>query len=139
MPTDSDSSVSVYLSTTPIGAKLPHMNRKRHLPEEVRGFLGSIFFVPLVSAIAMLAAVLIPSAAALRRIEVGRLFAVGLAAGIVGVILLFFARLPLYRQHRFWTVGPRALDRLHRRLYWLAYLCVLAGIGLLVLVWFRLG
>ena len=117
------------------------MSKKRpdwYLPEEVLGLLSSIFFLPIIAAIAVLTSMLLPSITTLQRVDLTRLFAVGLAAGICGVIFLFFARLPLYRQRRFWTFGPRELDRFHRRLYWLAYLFVLASIGLLVIVWFRL-
>jgi hypothetical protein len=119
---------------------LGDMNKKGsdwRLPEEVLGFLGSIFFLPVIAAIAVLSAMLLPSITSLQRMDITRLFWVGFAAGISGVILLFFARLPLYRQRRFWTFGPRELDRFHRRLYWSAYLVVLASIGLLVIVWLR--
>jgi uncharacterized membrane protein len=108
------------------------------LPEEVLGFLSSIFFMPLVATIAILTATLLPPITTLQRVDVTRIFAVGLTAGVCGIVLLFFARLPLYRQRRFLTFGPRELDRFHRRLYWLAYLFVLASVGLLVIDWFRL-
>ncbi|MEI7807069.1 MAG: hypothetical protein WCJ07_01150 [Verrucomicrobiota bacterium] len=117
------------------------MSKKRsdwHLPEEVPGFLSSIFFMPITAAIAVLAAMLLPSVTSLRDIAITRLFWIGLATGIFGTILLFVARFPLYRQKRFWTTGPRELDGFHRRLYWLAYLAVLGSIGLLVIVWLRL-
>jgi hypothetical protein len=32
------------------------------------------------------------------------------ALGFIGAVLLFFARLPLYRQRRFFAFGPRQLD-----------------------------
>jgi hypothetical protein len=47
--------------------------------------------------------------------DVRALFGVGLGAGAIGVVTLFVARLPLYKQHRFWTYGPKQLDRKHRR------------------------
>jgi hypothetical protein len=50
---------------------------------------------------------------------------------------LFLARLPLYRARRFWTVGPRQLDRKHRRYYWLAYVAVTVSLLLLWIVWLR--
>jgi ABC-type Fe3+-siderophore transport system permease subunit len=109
----------------------------RQLPEEVIGLLSSIFFMPAIAAIGVLAAMLLPSITSFRGMDVTRLFWVGVATGISGVILLFLARLPLYRQRRFWTFGPRELDRFHRRLYWLAYLVVLASLGLLLIVWFK--
>jgi len=113
------------------------MSKRRsdwHLPEEVLGLLSTLFLVP---AIAVIAGLLLPAITTLRSVDVTRLFSVGLAAGAAGAVLLFFARLPLYRQRRFWTFGPRELDRFHRRLYWLAYFVVLASISLLGIVWFR--
>ena len=110
----------------------------RHLPEEVLGFLSTIFLMPAIGAIAMLTAMLLPSVTTLQRVDVTRLFSVGLAVGAVGAVLLLFARLPLYRQRRFFTFGPRGLDRLHRRLYWLAYLFVVCSIVVLGIVWLRL-
>jgi hypothetical protein len=115
------------------------MSNKRsdwHLPEEVIGFLSSVFFMPVSAVIALLAATLLPSITSLRGMVLTRLFWIGLAAGIVGTVLLFLARIPRYRQRRFLTFGPRELDRLHRRLYWLAYLVVFVSIGLFVVVWF---
>jgi len=67
-----------------------------------------------------------------------QIFYSALGLAVIGTVLLFFARFPLYRQHRFWTAGPRELDRNHRRLYWLAYLFVASSIVLLAVVWFRL-
>ena len=115
------------------------MNKKRpdwYLPEEVLGLLSTIFFAP---AIAALAALLLPAITSLHGADVTRLFSVGLGAGVCGIVLLIFARLPLYRQRRYWTFGPRELDRFHRRLYWSAYLFVLASILFLVIVWFRVS
>jgi drug/metabolite transporter (DMT)-like permease len=106
----------------------------RHLPEEVLGFLGSIFFLPAMAVI-LITATLLPSVTPMRGEVITRLYWVGVAVGVCGVVLLFFARLPLYRQRRFWTFGPRELDRFHRRLYWLAYLVVLVSIGLFAIVW----
>ena len=59
----------------------------------------------------------------------------GVVAGVVGMVLLFFARLPFYRQRRFLVFGPRELDRSHRRLYWLAYAVLLVSTGLFRMVW----
>jgi hypothetical protein len=113
------------------------MSKKRlewHLPEEVVGFLSTIFFVP---AIAVIAALLLPVISSLHSADVAKLFFSGLGAGACGIILLFLARLPLYRQRRFWAFGPRELDRFHRRLHWLAYFFLIASILFLVTVWFR--
>jgi hypothetical protein len=108
----------------------------RQIPEEVLGFLGTLFLMPVVS---FSFCSLLLSATSLYNVDLTKLFLAGLGAGLSGIVLLFFARLPLYRQRRFLTYGPRSLDKLHRRLYWLAYLTVLASIGLMAVVWFRLG
>jgi len=73
----------------------------------------------------------------LKRAEVLHLYYTALGCGVVGIVLLFFARLPLYRRRRFWTVGPRELDRFHRKLYKLAYVFVVLSILLLLVVWAR--
>ncbi|MFA6544595.1 MAG: hypothetical protein WCS99_09240 [Limisphaerales bacterium] len=51
---------------------------------------------------------------------------------LVGVLLLFFARLPLYRQRRFLTFGPGQLAGVHRRLYFAAYVCL--GFGVVMML-----
>jgi hypothetical protein len=117
------------------------MSKKRsdwNLPEEVLGLLSTLFIMPAIAVIAILAASLLPTITSLHRVDVTSLFWFGLVAGVFGIILLFFARLPLYRQRRFFAFGPRELDRFHRRLYWLSYLVVLVSVGLFVIVWFRL-
>ena|SRR5665213_2724164 len=53
--------------------------------------------------------------------------------GIIGIALLFVARLPLYRQRRFFTFGPGALDTRHRKFYRWAYLFIGASVVLLAL------
>jgi hypothetical protein len=105
------------------------------IPEEVLGLLSTIFLAP---GIAVLTSLLFPAIEALHSANITRLFAVGLGVGTSSIVLLFFARLPLYRERRFWTFGPRELDRNHRRLYWLAHLFLVASIIFLVVVWFRL-
>lgn len=111
----------------------------RHLPQEVLGLLGTVLLMPAIAVILVLSATLLPPITSLRCVDSTRLFWIGLTAGIIGIVLLFFARLPLYRQKRFWTLGPRELDTFHRRLYWLAYLVVLVSIGSLVVVWSNWG
>lgn len=65
------------------------------------------------------------------------LFFVALGTGSLGIFLLFFARLPLYRQRRFWTFGPRELPAFNRKLYWLVYLFVVTSVLLLLAVWLK--
>ena len=65
------------------------------------------------------------------------LFYTALGIGVLGILLLFFARLPLYPRHRFWTFGSRELPSLNRKLYWLSYLFVVASVLLFLTVWLR--
>jgi hypothetical protein len=85
----------------------------------------------------ILASCLLPALAQLKEANVVAVFYSGLAVGCFGIVLLFLARLPFYRQRRFWTFGPSALPNLHRKLYWLAYAAIVATLLLLGIVWLR--
>jgi hypothetical protein len=65
--------------TSEIIRDMSNKRSDRRLPEEVRGFLGSIFFMPGTAVIMMLAIMLLPS--------VTRLYWVGVAAGAIGIVL----------------------------------------------------
>ncbi|HXC98467.1 MAG TPA: hypothetical protein VN048_03935 [Verrucomicrobiae bacterium] len=92
------------------------------------------FALPLIAIISLLT---VPLVSDLENGDALKIYFAGLGFAAVGTILLFIARLPLYRRGRFWTVGPRELDRTHRKLYWTAYLFVLAAFGLLAIAWLR--
>ena len=85
----------------------------------------------------VLSSVLLPVVSRLMTASVTVLYGVAVGVGVFGIVLLFVARLPLYRQHRFWTVGPRELDCKHRRFYWSAYAIVSLSLLLLWIVWLR--
>jgi len=55
----------------------------------------------------------------------------GLAIAITGASLIFYAKLPLYRQRRFFTFGPRALPIQRRPFYRWGYRCAIIGIIML--------
>jgi hypothetical protein len=59
-------------------------------------------------------------------------YGVGLAVAVVGVSLIFYAKLPLYRQRRFLTFGSRALPESSRPFYRWGYRCVLFAVALLL-------
>jgi len=63
---------------------------------------------------------------------------IGVIGIAIGTVLLFLARLPLYRQRRFLTFGPKELDERHRRVYWWAYRFIGASVLLLVVLLFVL-
>lgn len=62
------------------------------------------------------------------------LFNFAVFLGVVGAVLLFIARIPLYRQRRFFTLGPRALTGIYRKLYFTSYVFIVPSIVLLVLL-----
>ena len=64
---------------------------------------------------------------------------VALGMGVAGVLLLFLARLPLYRQGKFLSFGPRALPAGHRRLYWIAYGLIGTSVAIMVLLLMGVG
>lgn len=105
-----------------------------YIPGEALGVLCTVLLVP---AIAVLAAAIFPVVSALRSGAPFQLYLWGVVFGIFGIIGLVRARWPLYRQRRFWTFGPRRLDRMHRRLYWVAQACILVSTALLIIVWLR--
>ncbi|MGA3266763.1 MAG: hypothetical protein ABSE16_08070 [Verrucomicrobiota bacterium] len=58
-------------------------------------------------------------------------YGIGLAVAAVGVALIFYAKLPLYRQRQFLTFGSRALPESRRSFYRWGYRCVLFAVALL--------
>ena len=109
-------------------------NSDWYVPPEALGLLGTVLLVPTIG---VLVGILLPIVALLKTAAIVALYCIGVSAGVVGAALLFIARVPLYRQGRFWTFGPRCLDRKHRRIYWLAYAFVSTGLLLLWVVWLR--
>jgi len=91
----------------------------------------------VIPCVAVLSSLLLPVVAQLKTADIRVLYGLGLGAGVIGAVLLFVGRLPLYEQRRFWTIGPMPLDRKHRRIYWLAYAFVVASLLLLGVVWLR--
>jgi hypothetical protein len=59
-------------------------------------------------------------------------YGVGLFVAAVGVVLIFYSKLPLYRQRRFFTFGSAALPEGRRSFYRRGYRCVLFAIALLL-------
>lgn len=59
--------------------------------------------------------------------------------GVVGSGVLLRARLPLYRQRRFASIGPGGLDHPHRQLYGRAYGLIGISVGILVLLLVAVG
>ncbi len=60
------------------------------------------------------------------------LMVVALILGFIGIILLFWAQLPLYRQHRFLVFGAQSLNAAHKKLYYTAYVFIVVSVLLLL-------
>ena len=100
------------------------------LPAEVLGVIG-VLVLPLFVFLAVF--LLFGPLTRARSGDPG-LFWVAVGLGAIGVLFLFFARRQLYRERRFWSVGPGGLDAWHRRLYWLAYAMIGGSVALLFLL-----
>ncbi len=87
---------------------------------------------PLLLAICLgapsLIAVILNSAALNARAGDLTLFWFALACAFIGIVSLFVAKLPLYRQGRYFTFGPRALPARRRSLCWIAYVFIVTGV-----------
>ncbi len=59
-------------------------------------------------------------------------YGISMVAAVVGVALIFYAKLPLYEQRRFFTFGCRALPEGRRSFYRWGYRCVLFAVALLL-------
>lgn len=83
-----------------------------HFPLDLALLLGLHWIL-----IAILGTLIFPSFMAAKNHGNPALVWLGVALGAIGVVLLFFARLPLYQARRFRQIGPRGLDARHKRLY----------------------
>ena len=83
-----------------------------HFPPDLAGVL-LLLFGPVVIAFTL--------GSFLFRLGPPGLVYLAAASAIIGISLLVAARLPLYRERRFLSFGPRGLDTQHRKLYWRGY------------------
>lgn len=92
-----------------------------YVPPDIGSFLG-----PLLLVVCFFAAMQQHSIAVMGGDT--SLFTLALVSSAIGVALLFLARWPLYRQGRIFSFGPHHVDRLHRNLYYLAYVFIVPSI-----------
>ena len=59
-------------------------------------------------------------------------YAVGLFSSVLGVAVVFYSKLPLYRQRRFFTFGSAAIPETRRPFYRWGYRCVIFAVVLLL-------
>ena len=115
------------------------MNKKSsdwYVPPDIAFLFGFYFILPIT---VLASGLLLPLLARFKSGDLVGVFYSALALGAVGTVLLFFARLPLYRKRQFLTFGPSRLSGIHRRLYWAAYLFIGFSVLLLMLILWRLS
>jgi hypothetical protein len=62
-------------------------------------------------------------------------YGIAVLFGIIGVGLIFYAKLPLYRERRFFTFGARALPEERRAFYRWGYRCAVFSAALFACLW----
>ena len=75
-------------------------NSDWYIPPDWLWLMGPFIVLPCT---VVLAGMLLPIVAKLQTADRRALYGFGLGTGAIGAVLLFVARLPLYKQHRFWT------------------------------------
>lgn len=60
------------------------------------------------------------------------LYGIALTIALFGIVMIFYSKIPLYRQGRFLTFGSRALPEGRRSFYLWGYRCALFAILLLL-------
>jgi hypothetical protein len=100
------------------------MSHSRNFPPDLAAVFG-LLFAPLLA---------LPIGWFVFRFAEWSLVYLAVALAAVGLALLVAARLPLYRQRRFMTFGPRFLDPQHRRLYWRGYAFIVVSVVFLIFV-----
>jgi len=110
----------------------PEPRRSRwYFPPDMAVLLGSFY---IILPIAFFTALFCNHLWGAKRTGDPTLVWFAIALATIGAVLLFAARLPLYKQRRFFVFGPRLLDERHRRLYRWAYKFIGASVGLLILL-----
>ena len=94
-------------------------------------FLEHWWFLSIATA-ALLASLVIPFFTRLTGTAWIWCYGIGLIVALLGVLMVFHAKLPLYRQRRFVTFGSRALPEGRRSSYRWGYRCVIFAIALLL-------
>jgi len=101
------------------------------MPKDMLSLLGVFVILP---SVAIIAGCFLPMLSRVRRGD-PTLFWITVSIAIVGVFLLFIAKLPLYRQGKFFTFGTKALPERHKSYYRIAcFLIVASAIIMLVLL-----
>ena len=107
--------------------------REKKIPPIMHSDIPGLLSLPLVALIGILASMILPTLSIMRRNLVEAFWVTRTVAG-VGVCLLFWARLPLYRQGRFFSFGSRALPQSSIPFYRAAYVLLIPSAVFLLLL-----
>ena|ERR1035437_6065969 len=98
---------------------------------DIPGLLGFWLITPLIG---ILAAMILPTVSFARNRHLVEAFWMALTVAGIGVGLLFLARLPLYRQGKFFSFGSRALPPSSIPVYRAAYVLLIPSVVFLLLL-----
>jgi len=107
------------------------MKSNRQFPHDFAFIFGSHFSLITVG---LLAGLIVPLANSTIKGD-PTLLAVACLGSLIGCVLLFLAKLPLYKKGVFFTMGRSMLPSRSRRLYCAAYFFILPSIALLILIY----
>lgn len=96
-------------------------------------FSADMAFVIMLPTIAILAGLVTPALSKARHGD-STLFIVALTLVFVGLVLLSVAKLPLYREKRFFTIGVEPLPESCRKVYRAAWVFTATGLLILLLL-----
>ena len=99
-------------------------NSDWYIPPDLLPILGMCFVLPAIPC----RRVVVALGCTIEDRGIANTLWFWIGSGLMGAVLLFIARLPLYRQRDFDGSGPEQLDREHRRIYWLAYVFFAASL-----------
>ncbi len=102
---------------------------ERHFPRDMLFILGLQAIGPVI--VLLIVACFLPPVLSARQGD-PTLFWIALVLAVTGLVLLFVARLPLYRQRKYFTFGSKALPARYRRMYRIAY--VFIGLSVVIML-----
>lgn len=107
---------------------------ERHFPRDMLFLLGLQVIGPAI--VLIIVGCFLPAVLTARQGDL-TLFWIALVLAVTGLVLLFVARLPLYRQGKFFTFGSKALPERHRKMYRIAYVFIGTSVVIMLLAVLR--
>ena len=104
---------------------------ERHFPRDMLFLFGLQVIGPAI--VLIIVGCFLPVVLSTRQGDL-RLFWIALVLAVTGLLLLFIARLPLYRQGKYFTFGSKALPEGRRRMYRIAYVFIGLSAAIMLLL-----